>query len=477
MSDAQFLTFESGGFPLGLDWSTSPENIPDGALVQAEQCEYDHADGSLRTVEGVVIKFDAGVPVETMFYDHKNAIYLFSSGNSLYKTDLATKTLVGTLTGSSKPIYCSFGDVVLIASGGLLQTLSGGSTLTTINGSPPVSHYVTGRQGRVVAFSLASDVVNYSSIGDYTNWTNTSNDPSSGQFLDVGYKDPGNVIAVDFLAQVLLVYKAYGRAYQVIGEPGESGFSCLMISETASCLSANATCNVDGKSYYVGQAGFMSLTPTDRYSKIEPTESGLNINAWIARNIDSNCRLWHVQSKKQIWCKTQADKRVYLYHYIPRYSDGRGAWTARQFSIDLNDVCCVGSSVYVAYGNKIGLLSKTTDLDDAMQIQTVIKGQNKLARQHNIVVMNWLFVSNNILPGSGVITVGKKQRNITFTASSPKVYGNKTKVYGNKTKVYASAYSRLSKVGGGAPRNVQLALLVTKGAISLRKFDYTYIEV
>ena len=473
----QMLTFSSGGFPLGLDWSTSPENIPDGALVQAEQCEYDHADGSLRTVEGVVIKFDADVPVETMFYDHKNAIYLFSSGNSLYKTDLSTKTLVGTLTGSSKPIYCSFGDVVLIASGGLLQALSGGSTLTTINGSPPVSHYVTGRQGRVVAFSRASDVVNYSAIGDYTSWTNAPADPSSAQFLNVGYKDPGSIIAIDFLAQVMIVYKEYGRAYQVIGEPGESGFSCLMISETASCLSVNATCNVDGKSYYVGQAGFMSLTPTDRYSKIEPTESGLNINAWIARNIDSNCRLWHVQSKKQIWCKTQADKRVYLYHYIPRYSDGRGAWTVRQFYVDLNDVCCVGASVYVAYGNKIGLLSSQTDLDDAAQIQTVIVGQNKLAKQHNIVLMNWLFVVNNILSGVASVTVGKKTRSLVLTSQDGDIYGDDSDIYGDNEYIYTSDYSRLSKVGGGAPKSLQLSVIVQKGAISLRKLDYTYIEV
>ncbi|MGL6016711.1 MAG: hypothetical protein ACRCZU_11655, partial [Selenomonadaceae bacterium] len=200
---AEFATMSSGGFPYGLNWSKNPEAIADGELVQAEQCEYDHADGSLRTVEGVTIKLDVGMSVDTLFYDHTHSIFLFSSGTNLYKTDLSTYTLLGTLIGSSKPVYCNYGGVIIIASGNLLQALTGANTLTTLTGSPPVSHYVTSRQGRLVAFSTASDVVNYSAIGDYTSWTNVAADKSSAQFVNVGYKDPGNIIAIDFLAQVM----------------------------------------------------------------------------------------------------------------------------------------------------------------------------------------------------------------------------------------------------------------------------------
>lgn len=473
----QYNTYSTDGWPLGIDWSSSPEHIDDKALVQAENCEYDHADGCLRTVEGVVIKLEAGIPVDTLFYDHINGVFLFSSGTSLYSTNLETKTYLGELIGSSKPIYTIFGDTVLIASGGLLQALSGAKTLTTVTGSPPISHFVTGRQGRVIAFSNKSDVLNYSAIGNYSSWTNVASDPSSGQFLDVGYKDPGNIIAVDFLSKVLIVYKQYGRCYQVIGNPQSNDFACLPLSQTASCLSTRATCNVDDKSYYLGQGGFMALVATDTYSNIEPFEAGVNINAWVAKNIDCNCALWHLQSRKQIWMKAQTDNRVYLYHYLPRYKDGKGAWTTRKLTYDLHDVCEVENKTYIAYGNKIGILSKATDLDDEEQIQTSIIGNNKLAAQHNLVLMNWKFVSNNAIYGYGIIKCGKKTKNVTFSASSPLVYGNTSKIYGNIIKVFASDYTALPKVGGGAPKSVQLSVLVQKGAISIRQFDYTYIEV
>lgn len=474
---AEFLRMSSGGFPLGLDWSKNPESIPDGALVQAENAEYDYADGALRTVPGVTIKLTHSANIDTLFYDRRNKVFYFSSGTNLYKTDLQTITLLGTLNGTNKPVYCLFGDVCIIASGGILQRISGGNTLQTLAGGPPVSHYVTTRMGRVLAYSLGSDILNYSSIGDETSWTNNPNDPSSGQFVDIGYKDPGNIIAVDFLSKVIMVYKEGGRAYKVVGEPTDSNYSVEPVSQTASCLSMFGTVSVDDRSYYVGQAGFMSFVPTNDYGNVAPDETGLNINSWIAKNIDSNCQLWHVQPKKQIWVKTQNDHRVYLYHYIPRYPDGRGTFTVRSFKNVLNDVCCVDGNVYIAYGNKIGVLDSSTDLDDDIQIQTVIMGNNKLPQSHRLLIMQKNFVAQNIISGYGVLTIGKKQKNLTFSSSSPKVYGNTTKVYGNKMKVKSDNYTRYFKVGGGSNRSVQINLLVQKGAVSVRQLDYQYLEV
>lgn len=474
---AQFLKMSSGGFPLGLDWSKNPESIPDGALVQGENAEYDHADGSLRTCAGVTIKIDAEMSVDTLFYDHKHSVFYFSSETSLYKTDLTTNTLLGSLTGATKPVYHMFGDVCLIASGGLLQAITGGTTLQTVSGSPSVNHHVTSRTGRVITFSTLSDTLNYSAIGDYTSWTNNPSDASSAQYVSVGYKDPGNIIAVDFLSKVIMVYKEFGRAYKVVGEPTSEAFAVEPVSQTASCLSSRGTVSVDDYSLYIGQAGFMAFTPVQDYGDVAPKEAGLNINAWIAKNIDANCELWHVQSKKQVWIKTQNDKRVYLYHYIPRYDDGRGAFTVRSFVYQLNDVCEVGSNVYIAYGNKIGILNSSTDLDDTTQIKTIIKGNNKLPSMRSILIMQKNFVAYNIVSGHGVLTIGKKQKNLTFLASSPKIYNNTTKIYGNTAKIKANNYTRFYKVGGGSNKSVQISFVVQKGAVSIRQLDYMYLEV
>ena len=475
---AQFATMSSGGFPYGLNWSKNPEAIADGELVQAEQCEYDHADGSLRTVPGITIKMDFGASVDTLFWDNRHKVFYFSSGTALYKTtDFTSFTALGSLAGASKPVYCMYGDVCLVASGGKLQSISGGSTLSTLAGSPAVNHYVTSRIGRVISYALNSDQLNYSAIGDYTAWTNIAADSSSAQFVNVGYKDPGNIISIDFLSKVIMVYKEGGRAYKIVGEPQDSSYSLEPVSQTASCLSLNGTVSVDDKSYYIGQAGFMSFQPVNTYGNVAPFEEGLNINAWIAKNIDSNCQVWHVQPKKQIWIKTQNDKRIYIYHYIPRYSDGRGAFTARQFTNQINDVCSVGGTVYAACGNKICVLDSSADTDDGVQIQTAITGNNKLTQKHSILVMNRNFVSYNIIDGYGTIQCGKKPKNVSFTASSPDIYGNMTDVYGDVNSIYADSYTRSYKVGGGSNKSVQLSILVQKGAISVRQFDYQYLEV
>jgi hypothetical protein len=475
---AEFATMSSGGFPYGLNWSKNPEAIADGELVQAENAEYDHADGSLRTVPGVTIKLDLGIPVETLFYDNRHNTFYFSSGTVLYRSaDLKIYVRLGTVSGSSKPVYCMYGDVCLIATGGLLQVISGGNSLQTVSGSPLVNHYVTSRIGRVLTYSLTSDQLNYSAIGDYTSWQNIASDSSSAQFVNIGYKDPGNIISIDFLSKVIMVYKEGGRAYKIVGEPQDSNYAVESVSQTASCLSMNATINVDDKSYYLGQAGFMSFQPVNTYGNVAPFEEGLNINAWIVKNIDSNCQLWHVQPKKQIWLKTQNDKRIYMYHYIPRYSDGRGAFTVREFTNQINDVCCIGNTVYVAYGNKIGILDLSVDTDDGIQLQTAITGNNKLTQKHSILVMNRNFVTYNIIDGYGFIQCGKKPKNVIFSASSPDVYGNVDDIYGNKKFIYTDSYTRSYKVGGGSNKSVQLSILIQKGAVSIRQFDYQYLEV
>ena len=475
---AEFATMNSQGFPYGINWSKNPEAIADTELVQAENCEYDYGDGGLRTVPGIKIKMDLGASVDTLFYDNRHSIFLFSSGVNLYVTaDFTSYTKLGQLNGTGKPVYTMFGDLCIIASGGLLNSVSGGSTLQSIIGSPARCDYVTVRGGRVLAYATNSDRLNYSAIGDCTSWTNVSSDTSSAQFVNVGYKDPGNIVAMDFLNNLIMVYKEGGRAYKIVGEPQDSSYSVQPVSQTAYIGSERGTVSVDNKSFYVGSAGMMSFSPTNAYGDVAPFEEGLNINAWVVKNLDSNCEMWHVPPKKQIWLKTQNDNRIYMYHYIPRYSDGRGAFTVRTMSYPVHDVCSVGDSVYVAYGNKIGLLDSATDLDDTTQIQTAITGANRISSQHSILVMNRLFVSNNLISGQGTIKCGKKIKSIVLSANSPSIYGDNGDIYGDNGDIYEDAYTKSYKVGGGSNKTVQPQIIITKGAISLREFKYQYIEV
>ena len=475
---AEFLVMDSQGWRHGLNLSKSEEAIADTELVQAENCEYSEDDGSLRTVPGVTIKLTASGDVTSLFYNRLYKMFYYTVGTSIYGTeDFITSTLLGSLAGTSKPVYCMYSDICLIASGAQLQAISAGKTLHTLSDSPTRCDYITVRTGRVLAYATNSDELLYSAIGDYTSWANVAADSSSAQKVKVGYKDPGNIIAVDFLSKAVMVYKEGGRAYKIVGEPQDSDYSVQPVSQTAYCSSIRSTVSVDSKSYYLGKSGFMSFQPTNAYGDVAPFEEGLNINAWVVKDIDSNCEMWHVPPKKQIWLKTQNDNRIYMYHYIPRYSDGRGAFTVRTIAYTMHDVCCVGDKVYIAYGNKIGTLDATTDLDDAMQIQTAITGANRLASQHSILVMNRLFVSYNLLPGTGSIKCGKKTKTLTFTSDSPYAYDATGYAYDATEYAYSDAYTRSYKVGGGSNKSVQVQILVQSGAISLRQMQYQYLEV
>ena len=475
---AEFLVMDSQGWPYGLNLSKNEEAIADTELVQAENCEYSEDDGALRTVPGVTIKMTASADITSLFYNRVYKLFYYTVDTSIYETkDFLTSTLLGTIAGASKPVYCMYSDICLIASGAQLQAISAGTTLQTVSASPDRCDYVTVRTGRVLAYATNSDELLYSAIGDYTSWANVAADSSSAQKVKVGYKDPGNIIAVDFLSKAVMLYKEGGRAYKIVGEPQDSDYSVQPVSQTAYCSSIRSTVSVDSKSYYLGKSGFMSFQPTNAYGDVAPFEEGLNINAWVVKDIDSNCEMWHVPPKKQIWLKTQNDNRIYMYHYIPRYSDGRGAFTVRTMSHPVHDVYCVGDNMYVAYGNKIGVLDESTDLDDTTQIQTAITGANRLASQHSILVMNRLFVSYNILPGTGSIKCGKKTKTLTFTSYSPYAYNATGYAYDATEYTYANAYTRSYKVGGGSNKSVQVQILVQSGAISLRQMQYQYLEV
>lgn len=475
---AEFATMNSQGFPYGINWSKNPEAIADTELVQAENCEYDYADGGLRTVPGIKIKMEFESSIDTLFYDNRHKRFFFSTGINLYvTTNFESYAKIGQLNGVNKPVYTMFGELCLIASGGQLNSVNGENIMQSIANSPAICDYVTVRCGRVLTYATNSDQLNYSAIGDCTSWTNDAKDSSSAQFVNVGYKDPGNIMAMDFLSSLIMVYKEDGRAYKIVGEPQDSDFSVQAVSQTAYCGSERSTVSVDNKSYYIGSAGMMSFSPTNAYGDVAPFEEGININAWVIKNIDDNCEIWHVPPKKQIWVKTQNDNRIYIYHYMPRYPDGRGTFTVRTMAHSLHDVCSVGDSVYVAYGNKIGVLDIATDLDDDVQIQTSIVGANKLASQHSILVMNRLFISHNVLSGIGTIKCGKKTKTLVFSSDSPYAYDAVEYAYDSIDSAYTDDYTRSYKVGGGSNKSVQVKVLVQSGAISIRDMQYQYLEV
>lgn len=476
-----FLTRDMQGFRGGLDLSAPPESISDACAVRLENCEFSPSDGGLQTVPGVRIVYEnSGIEdIESLYYNRARKEYYFVIDGRMFRTlDFSSATDIGKVSGPGVCHYAMFGNTCLIASGGCLQYISNEGLLLDVTGSPSRCDGVSVRTGRVITFSTDSDLLQYSAVGDYTSWENKPNDVSSAQSVNVGYKDSGALIAVDFLSSAIIAYKEAGQAYKIVGDdPSDSNFACLPISQTAYCADTDATLSIDSKAYYLGQAGFMSFTPTNAFGDIAPFDEGLNINPALVGNIDSSCRLWHIPSRKQIWIKPQNDGLIYIYHYIPRSSDGRGVFTSRQFAYNLHDVIDDGKHIYIAYGRKIGVLDKNLDTDDDTQIVTKIVGANRLASERFILVMKCLLVTHNNIEGSGTVKVGKKPKPVSFAAKELTL-ANATKPLASANEcIISSDYSKWFKVGGGSNSNVQPEIIVNKGSVSIRQFHYKYLEV
>lgn len=324
--------------------------------------------------------------------------------------------------------------------------------------------------------SIYGHRITWSAVGDYRSWTPDSNNSASAQYVEVGYKDPGCIVAIDFLSKVIIVYKEYGRAYQVAGNPHEKTLAVYPLSETALCCGSSIS--IDDRSYYLGNAGLMSFVPTNTYANIQPSEIGLNINAQLTTITTEKARMWHIPGKKQLWIKPGKNQDVFIYHYLPRYEDGRGVFTSRSFVHDLHDVLTVGKEIYIAYGNKIGKLDSGIDTDDGEQITTSIVSGNRLAQRLFLLLFSYNFVSSNRIEGYGSITISdKRAKPVVFKAAATKLYYANKKLINATDKLNSSEFTKVNKIGGGANRHLRIKIFVAKGAIALRQFDYTYEEV
>lgn len=465
----------TAGFALGLDWSRPVENIDIRSLVEARQCEYDREDGALRTVAGVRSVFEHTGDIESLYYDTYRSCWYFTSGRELFRTNFQETTKLGELTGHDRPKYHAFDSKILIASGDKLQAISGSGTLTTILNSP-ICHFVSSHSGSVIVANTNSHRITWSAIGDIEGWEVDSNNAAGAQYVEVGYKDPGAIIGIDFLSKAIIVYKAYGRVYQVIGNPHEGTLSVLPLSQTGYC--SGSTLNVDDRSYYLGDMGFMSFAPTNTYADIQPFETGLAINPWLLKRVTGKSRMWHIPNRKQVWILPDSGREIFMYHYLPRFEDGRGVFTSRLFTHTLQDVSTVDKEVYIAYGSKIGILDESIDTDDGEQIQTSIISGNRVATRLFLLLMSYNFISHNLIPGHGFITISnKKAKRIEFKSKATKLFYATDPLVSATNKLFSDEYTKVFKVGGGANRNLQIKLFVAKGAISLRQFDYVFEEV
>jgi len=229
----------------------------------------------------------------------------------------------------------------------------------------PDCNFVFVKDGRVVITKKGTDTLNWSGVGDETNWEFSGTESDALQ-LQVGYKDGGNITALTVLANDLFVFKDNKKLYRVIGHYPD--WMVTLVSADIYCSNPDAICRYGNNAAYVDRDGYRELRTVVEYGDVKTFDEGEKINAYARKYMElDTVRLWHVKKKGQIWLKLQESKEVFVYSYL------FGSWSKFVFPQQINSLAESLDKVYVSAGNSVYSLDGFDDDGEAIENRLVTK--------------------------------------------------------------------------------------------------------
>ena len=203
-------------------------------------------------------------------YFTNNVIYIIA-GSSLYTCINETVTEQATGIDGLSPIvrFAEWDDGLLIAAGGDLNyyknyALTKTTAKDVLNANINADHVFV-RAGRVILARTGSDTLYYSGIANHTNWTYGSN-AADAKYIEIGYKDGGDIAAILNLSQDVIIFKTNGNIYRLIGEYPE--WQCVEISRGLPCIKGSALSHFNSAIFLTTQ-GIMALDTVQAYGDIQ----------------------------------------------------------------------------------------------------------------------------------------------------------------------------------------------------------------
>ena len=411
-------------FSGGLNTAASIEGIAENQLSQVINMEIDHSTGRLKTCAGTVDIFSH--EIASVMYDSINKRLLFSDNDrNVYVADLTEGTVsesIGTLTGTLYPSTDSWEDGLLIATGGKLQYYNG-SELVTIDESPDAkSVYI--RAGRVVITD--DENVRYSAVGDETNWTEDTGDPSASVFVEAGYKDGGKFVGMSSLSDSCILIKDNRRAYRLSGEYPD--WQIVEISRNIDCIGRMSFCSVANAVFLLGKNSVSILQSSDNY-RDKPPENVATLVTSEVQKLPESSIVRYVPPLSQVWF-IGTDGGVLLYDLASQ------AWYARKFNSAVVDVFTVGEKVYVAKEDRVSRLDDTTFYDAGRPLMWRFKAQ-RLVSKHDYLLkrteVSIIPFTSNLY--SGHVYCGAVILGLPMPTRAVKIYHNRSPIWKNHIKI------------------------------------------
>lgn len=369
--EQQMTAYNFSDFSGGMNTAQPPEQIADNEAELIMNYEYDY--NRLRTRGGTSAPLvNVDDTIKSFYYDAATEAYLlFGAGTDKVKGNIylayigEPATLVGQITGNERPVCCKFDGCIYIASGEKLQYFDY-EQLFTVESSKLCDN-VFERFGRLVTTHRGDDNLYYSATGDAKSkdaWTDNSNDDSSSKWLEVGYKDDGDIITCKPMANDLLVFKTNGRIYSVSGE--YPAWNVSQVGEKSYAEDIQKSIEIVGDSVaFITRNGIRSVDTVQTYGNFTMNEIGYKFNKSLTANI-SNPMCWNAVSKRQLIIRPSSSNKKLLFIYQYNMMAGYEL----EFPFDIDDMAETSNGIIILSGNALYRWSFEYSTDNGRPIKT-----------------------------------------------------------------------------------------------------------
>ena len=389
----------------GINVSMLPDVIDDDEMQVCNNFLYGVDSKILQKRGGLSAPF-ATYPSDVLksYYDFElNRHLVFLKNGSAYASlNFGTAVFIGVLSGTSRPMCCRFDSKVFVASGGKLQYFDGNSTLVTI-ANAPLADFVFVREGRIVCFKTQDDMARYSGTGDGTFWTEDPNDDSSASWIEIGYKDDGDLIDAVSMANDIFFFKSNGFIYKLSGEYPD--WSVDKVAEDSGLDTRLCATHIGDDVAFVGRRGLKTLYGVSSYTDIATKDIGDKFNSLITSSY-SQPRVWNIYKHHSLFINPNCGNKLVVYNYDLQ------ACTTLTFPFEVVDVFETSTSIVIVSPRSFYYFDRQYLTDNGTPITYRI-----LTKRH-ITVYDRLLLSmvDVSVSGStsGVLTI--KINNLSLTA-------------------------------------------------------------
>lgn len=159
----------------------------------------------------------------------------------------------------------------------------------------------------------------------------------SAAWVEIGYKDGGNIVAMTNLANDILVFKDNNYAYRLVGQYPD--WEIKEISRDVPCRNRLACVSLVNEAVVLGDNTLQIVSVTQDYGEMRADDAGYKIHKNIVA-LPNDVRLRYLPVLNQIWFITGG--KVVLFYTIKE-----GAFFLREFATGVMDAFAVGDTVYV----------------------------------------------------------------------------------------------------------------------------------